>query len=211
MLWERIHTHKAETLQRRTFFFCLISLMGQCTVCHLQISLTVKSRSVLHLRTNSESSETSDILYPLSCSSSDLSSYLPCSDSVHPCFPFCLTLSYYHAIVNHVVPYPSCSRIMCWLNLMSLRSLLLPNSGTRSHSTPWLWTPPVFKPVVSIDTNQSDYFIIVFTCVSFLTFSFCVSLCLIPFTVFSSFPPLRLILFSPTSSQLRLPTSAPKL
>ena len=64
--------------------------------------LSVKSRSVLHLRTNSESSETSDILYSLSCSSSDLSSYLPCSDSVHPCFPFCPTLSYYHAIVNYV-------------------------------------------------------------------------------------------------------------
>jgi len=61
---------------------------------HPDLEGVVKSRSVLHLRTNSEFSETSDILYPLSCPSSDLSSYLPCSDSVHPCFPFCPTLSY---------------------------------------------------------------------------------------------------------------------
>jgi len=40
--------------------------------------------------------------------------------------------------------------------------LLPPNSGTCSRSAPWLQTPPVFKPAVSIDTNQSDY------CVSFL-------------------------------------------
>jgi len=101
-----------------------------------------------------------------------LSSYLPCSDSVHPCFPFCPTLSYCHAIVNHVVPYPSCSRIMCWFNLMSVQSLLPPNSGTRSRSAPWLRTPPVFKSAVSIDTNQSDYFVFAFTFVSLRSSSF---------------------------------------
>ena len=126
---------------------------------------SVKSCSVLHLRSISVTSNNPYFLFwPYS------DSYL-FSDLVISCYlvislfcfhsplliRFCPTLSYHHAIVNHVVPYPSCSRIMCWLNLMFVQSLLPPNSSLRSRSAPWLQTPPVFKPTVSIDTNQSDY------------------------------------------------------
>ena len=56
--------------------------------------------------------------------------FYSCSDSyllfpfvLFPFIPvhlFCPTLSYYHAIDNHVVLFSSSSCIMCWLNLMFL-------------------------------------------------------------------------------------------
>jgi len=88
-----------------------------------------------------------------------LSSYLLCSVLFIPVFLFCPTLSYYHAIDNHVVPYPSCSCIMCWLNLMFVWSLLPRTLVSVPAPPPYLRTPPVFKPVVSISTNQSDYYV----------------------------------------------------
>ena len=128
-----------------------------------------------------------------------LSSYLPCSVSIHPCFPFCPTLSY---LLCDDVDSTSCP-----CDRSSPRTpypLLLPNSDTRARSAPWFRTPPVFKPVVSIDTNQSDY------CVSYVT------LHLIPLSRYSRFflssfckPPLTNSL-SPDSVRLRSPTS-PKL
>ena len=116
---------------------------------------SVKSCSVLHLRTNSESSETSDILYSLSCSSSDLSSYLPCSAFAHPCLfflsdPFLFVMRLLTMLtqphVPAVAPPPelrtcSSSRTPIPVPAPPLDSELL----------------PVFKPAVSIDTNQSDY------------------------------------------------------
>ena len=92
----------------------------------------VKSRSILHLRANSESSKPSDIPYLFMFQL--LSSYLLCPILFTPAYSFCPTLSYYHAIYNHVVLFPSCPHIMCWLNLMFVRSLLPPNSSTRSRS-----------------------------------------------------------------------------
>ena len=87
-----------------------------------------------------------------------LSSYLLCSVLFIPAYSFCPTLSYYHAIDSHVVPFPSCSRIMCWCNLMFVRSLL-PWTPVPVPAPPhYLRTPPVFKPAVSIDTKQYDYF-----------------------------------------------------
>ena len=72
----------------------------------------------------SESSDTSDNPYPLSVSVPTLIFLSPLFWFCSSLLSFCPTLSYCHVIVNHVVPYPSCSRIMCWLNLMSVRSLL---------------------------------------------------------------------------------------
>jgi len=47
---------------------------------------------------------------------------------------------------------------------------LLLNSGTCTCSSTWLRTPPVYKPVVSVDTRQSDYYVLIFriafTCVT---------------------------------------------
>ena len=67
--------------------------------------------------------------------------------------------SCFHATDNHVAPFSTCSRIMCQLNLMSLRSLLCLSSDISSGSAPYLRTLPVYKPAVSVDTNQSDYFV----------------------------------------------------
>ena len=127
----------------------------------------VKSRSVLHLRTNSESSETSDIPY----------SFTPILFQslifLSPLFRFrssLLILSVrpfpiFYAIVNYV------DSTSCPCDRSSPRTpylLLLPNSDTRSCSAPWLRTPPVFKPAVSIDTTQSDYCVSsAFNCISF--------------------------------------------
>ena len=67
---------------------------------------------------------------------------------------------------------------------------------------PWLQTPPVFKPAVSIDTNQSDY------CVSLHLLSCLCILVRFFVSCLHSVSPLRLILCLQTSARLRFPTSS---
>jgi len=73
---------------------------------------------------------------------------------------FCPTLSYYHAIDNHVVPFPhalaSCvDSTSCSFDHSSPQTLI---SG--SAPPPDLQTPLVFKPCIFFDTNQSDYHVL---------------------------------------------------
>jgi len=67
---------------------------------------------------------------------------------------FCLTLHVLHATDNHVVLFPSCSRIMCWLNLMFIQSLLLLFSDICFRSGPWFPTFLYLNPLyLSIQPN----------------------------------------------------------
>jgi len=128
----------------------------------------VKSRPVLHLWVNSEISDTSNIL--ISCYF--LSIHVPTLIFLSPLFRFfsslliCfyLTLPYYHAIDNHVVPFSSCSHSMYWLNLMFL-----------NRSSPELryWFP--LCPLISehllylnhVSSSIQGNLIICVTCISF--------------------------------------------
>ena len=72
-----------------------------------------------------------------------------------------LTLSYYHAIDNHVVLFSSCSRIMCQLNLMFIWSLLPRTLIPLPALPPHLGTPFVFKLCISFNTRQSDHCVLI--------------------------------------------------
>ena len=112
---------------------------------------------------------------------------------------FCPTLSYVHATDNHVVPFSSCSHIMCWFNLMFLQSLPPLCSDICFCSGPLLPNLLHLNPVSPlIQTNQ----IIMF---------YCISLCSIMFHYVSHFVSLHhyvptSYLSTPTSSDL-WPTS----
>jgi len=131
----------------------------------------VKSCSVLHLRANSESSDTPISLIPYLFKFRLLSSYLLCSILFIPAYSFCPNLSYYHAIDNHVVPFPSCSCIMCSLNLMfvrllppELRSLFLLHLQISEHL---LYLNPLY---LSIQSNLIIYIPFIFLPLSLFTF-----------------------------------------
>jgi len=151
-------------------------LLSPLSSSRLPLPLTaVKSRSVLHLRTNSEPSDTSDILYPLSVQ-------VPTLILLPPLFLFCSSL-----LTPSVRTFP----IIMWSITMWFRFPHAPVSCVDSTSCSYdrsspqtpvsvpapplnLRTPPVFKPVVSISTNQSDYCVIL--CSALL---FCISLSLL--------------------------------
>jgi len=84
--------------------------------------------------------------------------FTPASFSVRP-FPIIMWLLTMWFLISHA-PVSCVDSTSCPYDRSSPRTLyplLPPNSDTRSRSTPWLRTPPVFKPAVSLDTNQSDY------------------------------------------------------
>ena len=91
----------------------------QATYCKTDVAFcqVVKSSSVLHLRTNSEISDTSDILSSCYFLFVHVPTLIFLSPFVlflfTPAYSFCPTLSYYHTIDNHVVLFSSCSCIMC--------------------------------------------------------------------------------------------------
>jgi len=83
-----------------------------------------------------------------------------------PClFVFCLTLHVSHATDNHVVLFSSCSHIMCWLNLMSLRSLLCFFSNICFHSSPLF---PTFMYLNSVSPSIQVNLIIAYSSLYFL-------------------------------------------
>ena len=122
---------------------------------------SVKSHSVLHLWANSESSETSNIPYPLSVHVPSLISYFPCSVPIHPCSSFSSDPSL------SPCDWQSCSSVF----LMPLyhvstqphvpRSLLPRTPIPVPTPPPHLRTPFVFKLCISFDTRQSDYGILI--------------------------------------------------
>ena len=150
------------------------------------------------------------LIYLIPYSDSFLTSYLPSNSVIFlifisPLFCFCSsllipfrpTLHVFHATINHVVPFSSCSRIMCWLNLMSLRLLLHLSCDIYSCSALYLRTLLVYKPVVPVDTNQCDYFV-----------SFIALFVISSYLAHTPRIHLRLILCLRTSTQLRFPTSS---
>ena len=178
-VWAKYYTVDDELLGQLTYASCntcglhgkhLLTLVASNTYGFSPFSVLqpVKSRSILHLWSYSN---TSDISYSLLRSlsgflSSLRSGYLLISFVLFPFIPACSFLSNTscsHATDNHVVPFSSCSRIMCWLNLMFVRSLPLLFSDICFCSGPLFLTfLYINPPYLSIQTNL----IIVFNLVS---------------------------------------------
>jgi len=122
----------------------------------------VKSRSALYLRTNSEFSETSDIFYSLSCSSSDLSSLFRFRSSL---------------LILSVRPFPIFTRLLTMLTQCHVPAIAPPPElRTRSSSRTLIPVPaPPLDSELLLYLNPlylaiQPNLIITLHCVTYVTF-----------------------------------------
>jgi len=161
-----------------------------------------KSCSILHLRSNSDTSNIPYSLLLLISISFQLLSllwfcYLLISSVLilfTPDLLFRLILHVLHATDNHVVPFPSCSCIMCWLNLMFIQLLPLLFSDICLCSSP-LFLNLLYLNLVSslIQPNLIILYFVLCIILYYITLLcilhvFCIPLSDSTLTVFRSLP-----------------------